>query len=98
MKLSNYIIVTHSDGRYKVYTAERYRLLRILKSIGVILGTLLVAILFCGAALTSEHPAKWLQVVLVFGLSAFVLTVAIVLSVTGGDNKRAPHSTQRTIP
>lgn len=87
MKLNNYIIITHIDGRRKVYTAERYHFLHTLKHIGVILGILLAAILLCGAALTSEHPAKWLQVVLVFGLSAFVLAAAIVLSVTGGDRK-----------
>ena len=82
--IGNYIIVTHSDGRRKVYTAERYHFLHTLKRIGVILGTLLVAILFCGAALTSEHPAKWLQVVMVFGLSAFVIISAVVCSVMGG--------------
>lgn len=31
MKYPNYIIVTHRNGKYKVYTAERYRLLRGLK-------------------------------------------------------------------
>ena len=87
MKYPNYIIVIHRDGRYKVYTAERYRLIRILKSAALILAALLAAVLFCGAAVTSDHPAKWLQAVILFGISAFILIAAIVLSVTGGEKK-----------
>lgn len=87
MKYPNYIIVTHRDGSYKIYTAERYCLLRTLKSAVLILAALLVAVLFCGAAVTSEHPAKWLQAVILFGISAFILVAAIVLSVTGGEKK-----------
>ena len=84
---NGYIEILRSNGKHKIMTAERYRLLRILKSTGIILAALLVSILFCGAAVTSEHPAKWLQVVLIFGISAFILATAIVLSVTGGEKK-----------
>ena len=84
---NGYIEILRSDGKRKIMTPEKYRLLRILKSAVMILGALLAAALFCGAALTSEHPAKWLQAVILFGISAFVLVAAIVLSVTGGEKK-----------
>ena len=84
---NGYIEILHSDGKHKVMTVERYRLLHILKSAALILAALLAAALFCGAAVTSEHPAKWLQTVILFGISVFVLVAAIVLSVTGGEKK-----------
>lgn len=87
MKLKNYIIIRHSDGRCKVYTAEQYRLRHVLKSIGMILGALLMAVLFCGAAITSEHPAKVAQAVFLFGASVFVVVATIVFCVTGGEKK-----------
>ena len=88
MKHPNYIITIHRDGRYKVRTAERYRLLRALKSVGIILGALLVAALFCGAAVISEHPAKIAQAIFLFGASAVALISAIVWSVTGGGEEK----------
>ena len=87
MKTQSYILITRPNGKRKVYTAERYRLLRILKSAALILSALLAAVLFCGAAVTSEHTVKWLQAVLLFGISAFILAAAIVLSVTGDEKK-----------
>ena len=84
---SGYIEILRSNGKRKVMTVERYRLLHTLKSAALILAALLVAVLFCGAAVTSEHPAKWLQAVILFGISAFILVAAIVLSVTGGEKK-----------
>ena len=81
---NGYIEILRSNGKRKVMTVERYRLL---KSAGIILAALLAAVLFCGAAVTSEHPAKWLQAVFLFGISAFILVAAIVLSVTGGEKK-----------
>lgn len=87
MKFENYIIITRPDGKCKVYTAERYRLIRGLKSTGMILAAVLAAILFCGAAVTSEHPAKVVQAVFLFGASAFAIISAVVWSVTGGEKK-----------
>ena len=84
---NGYIEIHRSDGTRKVYTAERYRLIRALKSVGIILGALLVAVLFCGAAVTSEHPAKIAQAIFLFGASAVVLISAIVWSVRGGGEK-----------
>ena len=92
MKHPNYIITIHRDGHYKVYTAERYRLIRALKSVGIILGALLVAALFCGAAVTSEHPAKIAQAIFLFGASAVALISAIVWSVTGGGEEKSKNN------
>lgn len=97
MKLNNYIIITRPDGTYKVYTAEHYRFLRGLKSAGIILGAVLVAILFCGAAITSEHPAKVAQAVFLFGASAFALISAIVWSVTRGEKKRTRNTSAEKV-
>ena len=96
MKLTKLTVIRHSDGyieilrsngKRKVMTVERYRLLRALKSAGLILAAVLVSILFCGAAVTSEHPAKAVQAVFLFGASAFALISAVVWSVTGGEKQ-----------
>ena len=80
-------LICHSDGTYKIIPTWKCRLLRVLKNAGMILGALLMAILFCGAAITSEHPAKIIQAVFLFGFSVFALVAAIVLCVTGGERK-----------
>ena len=84
---NGYIELRRVDGKKKVMPKERYRLLRTLKSVGVILGALLAAALFCGAAIVSDHPAKALQAVVLFVLSAVLVIGAIVWSVTGGEKK-----------
>ena len=87
-----YIEIRRSDGKCKVVTVEKYRLLRGLKSAGLILAAVLVSILFCGAAVTSEHPAKVAQAVFLFGVSAFALISAIVWSVTGGEAEKSKNN------
>lgn len=84
---NGYIEILRSNGKRKIVTAEKYRLLRTLKSISVILAAVLVAVLFCGAAVISEYPGKVLQAVFLFGASAFALISAVVWSVTGGEKK-----------
>lgn len=79
-----YIEIVRSNGKRKVMTVESYRLLRGLKSAGLILAAILISILFCGAVIVSEHPAKVAQAVFLFGAAAFALISAIVWSVTGG--------------
>lgn len=83
------------NGKKKVISEGRYRLLRTLKRIGVILAAVLVSILFCGAAVTSEHPGKVLQAVFLFGASAFAMISAIVWSVMGGGEEK--HKNNRKI-
>ena len=87
MKQAWFTLICHTNGKHEIVPTRRDKLLQWLKRVGIILSVLLMVSLFCGAALTSEHPAKWLQVVLVFGLSAFVVAAAIVLSMTGGEKK-----------
>ena len=84
---NGYIEIRRVDDKKKVMTVERYRLIRTLKSIGVILGAVLAAVLFCGAAVVSDHPAKALQAVILFALSAAMVIGAVVWSVTGGEKK-----------
>ena len=84
MKQAWFTLICHTNGKHEIVPTRRDKLLQWLKRVGIILAVLLMAILFCGAALTSEHSAKWLQVVLVFGLSAFVIISAVVWSVMGG--------------
>ena len=76
------------DGKKKVIPKKRYRLLQSLKSAGIILGAVLMAILFCGAAITSENPAKVVQAIFLFGAAAFAIISAIVWSVTGGGEEK----------
>ena len=84
---NGYIELRRVDGKKKVMPKDRYRLLHTLKRIGVILAAVLVSILFCGAAFTSEYPGKALQTVFLFAASAFAMISAIVWSVTGGEKK-----------
>ena len=92
---NGYIELRRVDGKKKVMPKERYRLLHTLKCIGVILAAVLVSILFCGAVIVSEHPAKVAQAVFLFGASAFALISAIVWSVTGGGEEK--HKNNRKI-
>lgn len=85
MKQTKLTVIGYSNGKYKIMPTWKYRLFRGLKSAGVILGALLVAVLCYGAAITSEHPAKIAQMVFLFGASAFVLVAAIIFGVTGGE-------------
>lgn len=87
MKQTEITIIKRHDGAYKIIPTRKDKLVHRLKSAGMILGTVLVAILFCGAAVTSEHPAKVAQSVFLFGAAAFALIAAIVLCVTGGEKK-----------
>ena len=84
---NGYVELRRVDGKNKVMPKERYRLIRGLKSAGLILAAVLAAILFCGAAVTSEHPAKVVQAVFLFGASAFAIISAVVWSVTGSEKK-----------
>lgn len=47
---NGYITKERKDGKKKVYTVERYRLITAIKTIAVITAAIIVAILFCGAA------------------------------------------------
>lgn len=86
MKQTKLTIIGYSNGKYKIMPTWKYHLLRGLKSAGVILGALLIAVLCCGAAITSEHPAKVAQMVFLFGVSVFVVVATIVFCVMGGEN------------
>lgn len=88
MKQTNITIIKRPDGTYKIIPARKDKLLQGLKRVGVILAAVLMAILFCGAAITSEHPAKVIQAVFLFGAAAFAIISAVVWSVAGGEKKR----------
>lgn len=88
MKQTNLTIIGYSNGKYKIIPIWKRRLICGLKRAGVILGALLVAVLCCGAAITSERPAKIVQMVFIFCTSVFVLVAAIVLSVPVGGAKK----------
>lgn len=87
MKQTKLTIICRPNGKYKIMPTWKHCLIQSLKNAGMILGVVLVAILFCGAAITSEHPAKVAQAIFLFSASAFALISAIVWSVTGGEKK-----------
>lgn len=77
MKSTSYIIVTHSDGRRKVYRAERYSLLRKLKFAGALISAIAVMLMFCGIAATEGRPEAPLQIYLILGLGIMTLIMFI---------------------
>lgn len=84
---NGYIEILRSDGKRKIIIEEKYHFLRGLKSASMILGAVLMAVLFCGAAITCEYPGKVLQAVFLLGAAAVVLISVVVWSVTGGEKK-----------
>ncbi len=46
----NYFIKQEKDGKRKVHTAEYYRFITTVKTVGVIAAAIIVVLLFCGSA------------------------------------------------
>ena len=92
MKQTNITIIKRTDGTYKIIPARKDKLLQGLKRAGVILAAVLIAILFCGAAITSEHPAKVVQAIFLFGAAAFAIISAVVWSVAGGGEEKSKNN------
>ncbi len=73
MKSASYIIITHSNGKRKVYRMEKYLFIKRLKLAGAIVATIAVMLMLCGMAVVEDCPIMPLQVVLMLGFGLFVL-------------------------
>lgn len=77
MKLNDkenaYIIITHSNGKRKVYRTEKYLLIKRLKFAGAIASAIAVMLLFCGMAVVENRPVMPLQLVFFLGFGLTVL-------------------------
>lgn len=79
----SYIIVTHRNGKRKIYPTERYLLIRRLKFAGTVLAAIAVMLLFCGMAVTDGKEAMPLQLVFYVGVGLTVLISLICSYVSG---------------
>ncbi|MDE7281515.1 MAG: hypothetical protein K2N36_07225 [Ruminiclostridium sp.] len=77
MQTESYIIVTHSNGKRKVYRTETYLLLRRLKFVGTILTAIAVTMLLCGATLADGSPTMPLEIVALLGIGLLVIILLI---------------------
>ena len=85
MKETLYTIVTHSNGKRKVYRTETYLLLRRLKFIGTILAAIAVTLLMCGMSLNDSSPTMPLEVVGLVGMGILLLILLICAYVSDGE-------------
>lgn len=89
MKQTVYTIVTQ-NGKTKVYTTEKYLLLRRLKFIGTILAAVAVTLLMCGMSLNDSSPTMPLEVVFLVGMGIFAVALLICsyISDSGREEKQ----------
>lgn len=85
MKTTSYIIITHSNGKRKVYQTEKYLLKKRLTSIGAIIAAIVVMLLFCGMAAVEDSPIMPFQIVFFVGLGLLVLISLIYSYVSYKD-------------
>lgn len=93
-----YIIITHSNGKRKIYRTETYLLLRRLKFIGAIAAAIAVTLLLCGMTMADDRPTVPLQVVALLGLGLLMLILLICAYVSDkepcekrGNNKNSNY-------
>lgn len=84
MQSKMYIAVTR-NGKTKVYTTEKYMLLRRLKFIGAIVTAIAVMLLMCGMSLADGSPTVPLQIVALLGMGLLFLILLICAYVSDGE-------------
>lgn len=95
MNRPTYTVITHSNGKWKIYHTEKYLLIKRLKFIGVLVSAVAVMLLFCGMALAENSPIMPLQVVFFAGFGLMVL-ISLIYSYVSykepwekrGENKK----------
>lgn len=93
MKSTSYIIITHSNGKRRVYRTEKYLLIKRLKFVGAIVAAIAVMLLFCGMAVVDDCPIMPLQLVffLSFGLAVLILLISLYVSCEGSCEKQGEN-------
>ena len=81
MKSTSYIIVTHRNGKRKVYRTGKYLILRRIKLVGAIAAAILTVLLFCGMAVIENHPLMPVQIMFFseLGLSTLILIICLYI-------------------
>ncbi len=85
--IAKYILVTHSNGKQKLYSVKKYRLLTAVKIAGALLGALLTMLLMCGMVIMDQHPLMALQLVFIVGLFSELLIGAFIVKLSGRRKK-----------
>lgn len=67
------MIVSHLNGKRKIYTSEKYKLLKGAKFAAIISTAIGLMLLMCGMAAIENHPIMPLQLVFLLGIGLFVL-------------------------
>lgn len=95
MNRPTYTVITHSNGKRKIYHTEKYLLIKRLKFIGALVSAVAVMLLFCGMALAENGPIMPFQVVFFAGFGLMVL-ISLIYSYVSykepwekrGENKK----------
>ncbi|MDE6579936.1 MAG: hypothetical protein K2K41_05335 [Ruminiclostridium sp.] len=89
MKETLYTVVHYSNGKRKVYTTDKYLLLRRLKFIGAIAEAIAVTLLLCGMTMADDCLVP-LQVVALLKMGLLLLILLICAYVSDSE----PHEKQ----
>ena len=94
MQSKMYMVVTRK-GKTKIYTTDKYLLLRRLKFVGAIAAAIAVTLLLCGMTMADDCSTTPLQVVALLGLGLLMLILLICAYVSDkepcekrGNNKK----------
>lgn len=100
MKSTSYTIITHSNGKRRIYRTETYLLLRRLKFIGSIIAAIAVMLLMCGMAVYKDSPIMPFQLVVLaeIGLIVLIALVYLYVSDKGACEKQGPQQNKKHRP
>lgn len=70
--LGKYYIVTRRNGKQKLYTQAKYRLLTAVKVTGTLLGVVLIMLMLCGMVIADNNPFVGVQITFIVGIFAEV--------------------------
>lgn len=68
--LGKYYIVTRRNGKQKLYTQAKYRLLTAVKVTGTLLGAVLIMLVLCGMVISDNSPLVDIQIIFIIGVFA----------------------------
>lgn len=77
--LRKYFIVTHKNGKQKLYTDAKYRLLTVAKVTGALLGAVIIMLTLCGMVINDDNPLVDFQLIFIIGFFTEI-SIGIVFS------------------
>ena len=90
-----HVKVIKPNGTKKVYTAEKYHLIEVIKHVGAFLAAIVVMLTFCGMAAIGDHPAKPLAKVYCYSATVCILLIGLYLLIDWIINTRSGKTARR---